>query len=69
VSESRGQPGIREVLLVAAVVLLAVLAAAAVTGLVPPLSDLMGRTPVAILVLIAGTAFVLWRLAARPPTG
>jgi hypothetical protein len=29
----------------------------------------MGRTPVAILVLIAGTAFVLWRLAARPPTG
>lgn len=54
-------------LLVAVLVLAAVLVAAALTGLVPPLADLVGRTPFAILVLVVGTALVLWRLAARPP--
>jgi len=53
---------------VTAAVVLVVAAAAAVTGLVPPLRDLVGGTPVAIAVLVVGTVVVLWQLAARPPT-
>jgi FtsH-binding integral membrane protein len=69
VSDARPQAGWRDVLLVAAIVLLGVLVAAAVTGLVPPLADAVGHTPLTILVLVAGTAIVLWRLASRPPRG
>jgi hypothetical protein len=58
----------RDVVTVAFVVLALVGVAAAVTGLVAPLGDLVGHTPLAILVLVVGTALVLWRLAARPPT-
>ncbi|HEU4672947.1 MAG TPA: hypothetical protein VFS32_08620 [Candidatus Limnocylindrales bacterium] len=59
--------GWRDVVLVAVVVLAVVAVAAIVTGLVAPLGELVGRTPLAILVLVVGTALVLWRLAARPP--
>jgi hypothetical protein len=33
---------------------------------VPPVEAFFGRIPVAILVLVAGTAWVLWRIARRP---
>ena len=61
------QPGAREVLLVAAVVVVLVLAAAGLTALLP--RDAQGvvfHTPLLITVLIAGTAFVLWRILRAP---
>jgi FtsH-binding integral membrane protein len=63
------QPGIREVLLVAAVVVALVLAAAALTAVLP--SEVQGvvfHTPLLIVVLVAGTAIVLWRIL-RTPNG
>ncbi|HEY3523800.1 MAG TPA: hypothetical protein VGK63_08855 [Candidatus Limnocylindrales bacterium] len=66
--ETTGQAGWRDVVLVAVLVLLAVAVAAAVTGLVAPLGDLVGHTPLTIVVLVVGTALVLWRLALHPPT-
>jgi FtsH-binding integral membrane protein len=64
------QPGVREVLLVAAAVVLTVLTAAGVTALLP--SDGQGivfHTPLLIIILVAGTAFVLWRILRSPGTG
>lgn len=63
----RRQPGLREVLLVAAAVVLVVLAAAGATALLP--SDAQGivfHTPLLIVVLLAGTAVVLWRILRSP---
>jgi hypothetical protein len=56
------QIGWREVLMVAAVVVVAVLVVAQVTSGVS--RDI--RTPTTILILIAGTAWVLWRITRRP---
>ena len=57
------QPGIREVLLVAAGVVLTVLVAAGATALLPREGqDLVFHTPLLIVVLLAGTAIVLWRI-------
>jgi hypothetical protein len=64
VAEAR-QIGWREVLLVAAVVVVIVLVLAQLT------SDVSRaiRTPVTIIVLIGGTGWILWRAARRqPPT-
>lgn len=62
------QPGWREVLLVAAGVVVAVLAAAVLTGLLPAAArDVVFRTPVAIGVLIVGTGWLLWRISRREP--
>jgi FtsH-binding integral membrane protein len=61
------QPGVREVLLVAAVVVVLVLAAAGLTAVLP--RDAQGvvfHTPLLIAVLIAGTALVLWRILRAP---
>ena len=61
------QPGLREVLLVAAAVVLVVMLAAGVTALLP--SDgqaVVFRTPLLIVVLIVGTGLVLWRILRRP---
>ena len=61
------QPGAREVLLVAAVAVVLVLAAAGLTAILP--RDAQGvvfHTPLLITVLIAGTAFVLWRILRAP---
>jgi hypothetical protein len=59
-------PGLREALLVGGLVVVAVLLAAAVTFLVPPAArEIVFRTPLLILVLILGTALVLWRIT-RP---
>ncbi len=61
------QPGLREVLLLGTAVVLAVLAAAGLTALLPEdLQGLVFHTPLLIGVLVAGTGLVLWRLLRRP---
>ena len=60
--------GVREVLLVSVAVVAIVLGAAALTGLLPTdLQRLVFHTPVAIGVLVVGTALVLWRVAVHHP--
>ena len=57
------QPGLREVLLLAAAVVVTVLAAAGVTAILPSEGQsIVFQTPLLILVLIGGTALVLWRI-------
>ena len=64
----RRQPGWRDVLLVAAAVVAVVLGAAVITSLLPvPLQRVVFHTPLAIGVLVVGTAWLLWRIARRPP--
>lgn len=59
-------PGWREVLLVAAAVVAAVLGLAALTGLLPPdLQRIVFHSPLAIVALVVGTVLVLWRVAGR----
>ena len=63
------EPGVRQVVVIGALVVVVVLAAAVLTFLLPtPVQDLVFRTPLLILVLIGGTAGVLWRITrpARP---
>jgi hypothetical protein len=61
------QPGWPQVLVVAAVVVGVVLGAAILTSLMPTeVQRLVFHTPLAILVLIGGTAWLLWRIARRP---
>lgn len=61
------QPGLLDVLLVGAAVVGLVLAAAAVTALLPRDGQaVVFHTPLLIGVLIGGTAFVLWRILRRP---
>ena len=61
------QPGVREVLLVAAVVVVLVLAAAALTAVLPrEVQSIVFHTPLLIAVLVLGTAFVLWRILRAP---
>jgi hypothetical protein len=62
------QPGWREVLILAAAVVGAVLAAAFGTSLLPTaVQEVVFRTPIAIAVLIVGTAWLLWRISRREP--
>ena len=57
------QPGLREVLLLAAAVVVTVLVAAGVTAILPSESQsIVFQTPLLILVLMGGTALVLWRI-------
>ncbi len=59
-------PGWREVLVVAAVVVIAVLGLAVLTSLLPTgLQDVVFRTPLAIAVLLVGTIGLLAWLARR----
>ena len=61
------QPGVREVLLVAAVVVGVVLAAAALTAVLPrDAQAVVFHTPLLIAVLVLGTAVVLWRILRAP---
>ena len=63
------QPGVREVLLVAAAVVALVLAAAALTAVLPQDAQaLVFHTPLLIAVLVLGTAIVLWRILRAPRT-
>lgn len=66
--ESRPQPGLAQVLTVAAAAVAVVLGAAFVTGLLPEgVQRAIFHGPVLIAVLIVGTAWLLWRIA-RPRT-
>jgi uncharacterized membrane protein len=68
VVETRREPGWREVVLVAAAVVVAVLGAAAVTGILPtPIQQAIFHGPVLIVVLIVGTAWLLWRISRGRP--
>jgi len=59
--------GWREVLIVAAVAVVAVLAAQVIATLVPPIGDLVRATPLIVVFMVAVTVLALWRLAARRP--
>lgn len=59
--------GWREVLIVAAIAVAAVLATQVLATLVPPIGDLVRATPVIVIAMVAVTALVLWRIAARRP--
>jgi hypothetical protein len=61
------QAGVREVLLVAAAVVALVLAAAALTAVLPrDAHAVVFHTPLLIAVLVLGTALVLWRILRAP---
>ena len=59
------RPGLVQVLLVGAIVVGAVAVAMVVTLVLPSVQYIVLRTPLLILVLIGGTAGVLWRIT-RP---
>jgi heme A synthase len=62
------QPGWPQVLLVAAIVVAVVLGASMATSLLPTsIQEIVFHTPLTILVLIVGTAWLLWRIARRGP--
>jgi heme A synthase len=62
------QPGWREVLLVAVAAVAVVLGAAILTSLLPEvIQTIVFHTPVAIVVLVLGTGWLLWRISRRPP--
>lgn len=61
------QAGARDVLVVAVVVVAVVLGAALLTGLLPAdIQRIVFHTPLAIAVLLGGTAWLLWRIARSP---
>ncbi len=63
---ARRAPGLREALLVGELVVVVVLLAGVATFLLPgDARDVVLKTPLLILVLIGGTAAVLWRIS-RP---
>jgi len=60
--------GWREVLTVAAIAVGVVLGAAILTSALPiDAQRVIFHTPLAIVILAAGTAYVLWRIATRRP--
>ena len=63
--DARWRDEFREVGLVAVLVVGGVLGVAALATFVPAVRDLFDRLPVAIIVLIGGTAWVLWRITRR----
>lgn len=64
--EQRPQPGFAQVLLVAVGVVAVVFGAALLTSLLPEgIQAAILRGPVLIIVLIGGTAWLLWRIS-RP---
>jgi heme A synthase len=68
-ASARKQPGWTEVLLVAIAVVAVVLGAAVLTSFLPiGLQNAVFHGPVLIIVLIVGTAWLLWRLARGRPT-
>ena len=62
--------GLREVLLVAGLTVAVVLGAAIATSLLPKgVQEVVFRTPLLIIVLIGGTAALLWGIARPRPPG
>jgi hypothetical protein len=67
--DGRRTPGLREALLVGGLTVLVVLLAAVVTFMLPSdIGNVVFQTPLLIVVLIVGTAFVLLRIT-RPGPG
>jgi hypothetical protein len=64
-----GAPGLREVVLIAVVVVVAVLALESISTNVPALRDLFGQFPVTIVVLLVATLGVLLLVLRRPKPG
>jgi hypothetical protein len=64
--EAARQPGWREVGLIAIAIVVIVLAISVVTDLIPDLGNAVRQLPILILVLIGGTAFVVWRILRAP---
>jgi hypothetical protein len=60
-------PGWREVLVVAALVLVAVFAVELLSALVPPVRDAFRGFPVTIVILVVGTVGLLLAIALRRP--
>ena len=66
--DSGRQPGWPQVVLVAGIVVAVVLGAAVATSLLPTSAqEIVFHTPLTILVLVVGTAWLLWRIARRGP--
>jgi heme A synthase len=62
------QPGSREVAVVALIVVAVVLGLAVLTSVLPTsLQEIVFHTPLAILVLIVGTGWLLWRISRQRP--
>jgi heme A synthase len=62
------QPGWREVAIVAAGVVVVVMGAAILTSFLPlTIQQIVFHTPLAIVVLIVGTGWLLWRISRRRP--
>ena len=62
--------GIREVVAAAAVSVVVVLGAAAITSMLPAEGQaIVFRTPLLIVVLLIGTAAALWRISRPRPPG
>ena len=60
------QPGWREVIAVAALLVGVVLGAAILTSVLPTqFQEVVFHTPLAIIVLVGGTAWLLWRISRR----
>ena len=59
--------GWREVLIVGAVAVGAVLGAQVISALFPAVGDVFRQTPVIVVGLVVATGFVLWRIAAGRP--
>jgi hypothetical protein len=59
--------GWREVLIVAAVAVGAVLGVQLLATFVPAIGDLFRETPIIVVGLLLSTGLVLWRIAARRP--
>lgn len=59
--------GWREVLIVAAVAVGAVLGVQLLATFVPAIGDLFRETPIIVIGLLIVTGLVLWRIAARRP--
>jgi hypothetical protein len=67
--EPRWRDELRAVIVVALQVVVAVLAVAALAIFVPPVREFFARLPIAILVLLGGTGWVLWRITRGPASG
>ncbi len=67
-ADTRTQPGWVQVMLVAIAVVGVVLGAAVLTSLLPAaVQEAIFQTPVLIVVLVVGTAWLLWRISRPRP--
>jgi MFS-type transporter involved in bile tolerance (Atg22 family) len=67
VADGRRAIGWREVLIVAAIAVAAVLAVDALATFVPAIGHVFQSTPLIVVALIVASAILLWRVASRQP--